>query len=154
RPCRWQGAGPMSGEMSHLIIAPILLPLVAAALLLFFEDRERRLKDGVTLLALGLLVVLAAMLLRRSDGGDGEGRIFIYLLGNWPAPIAINLVLDRLSALMLLLTAVLALPAFLFATARWQRSGSHFHSLFLFLLMGVNGAFLTGDVFNLFVFFE
>ena len=64
------------------------------------------------------------------------------------------LVLDRLSALMLLLTSVLALPALIFAAAGWDRQGQHFHSLFQFLLMGLNGAFLTGDLFNLFVFFE
>ena len=78
----------------------------------------------------------------------------LYLLGNWPPPFAIVLVLDRLSALMLLLTALLALPALVFAMARWDRRGQHFHSLFQFLLMGLNGAFLTGDLFNLFVFFE
>ena len=78
----------------------------------------------------------------------------LYLLGNWPSPFAIVLVLDRLSALMLLLTAVLALPALVFAAAGWDRRGQHFHSLFQFLLMGLNGAFLTGDLFNLFVFFE
>ena len=81
-------------------------------------------------------------------------RSGVYLLGNWPPPFAIVLVLDRLSALMLLLTALLALPALIFAMARWDRRGQHFHSLFQFLLMGLNGAFLTGDLFNLFVFFE
>ena len=64
------------------------------------------------------------------------------------------LVLDRLSALMLLLTALLALPRWSSRLARWDRAGQHFHSLFQFLLMGLNGAFLTGDLFNLFVFFE
>src|SRR5690606_26813025 len=87
-------------------------------------------------------------------GPSEEGRIDVYLLGNWPSPIAINLVLDRLSGLMLGMTAVLALPSFVFAMARWEKVGTHFHSLFLFLLMGLNGAFLTGDLFNLFVFFE
>jgi len=55
---------------------------------------------------------------------------------------------------MLLLTAALALPAILFASERWERVGPHFYSLFQFLLVGLNGAFLTGDLFNLFVFFE
>ena len=83
-----------------------------------------------------------------------HATVGLYLLGNWPPPFAIVLVLDRLSALMLLLTALLALPALVFAMARWDRRGQHFHSLFQFLLMGLNGAFLTGDLFNLFVFFE
>jgi multicomponent K+:H+ antiporter subunit D len=78
----------------------------------------------------------------------------VYLLGNWPAPFGIVLVLDRLSALMLALTSVLAFAAAVYALARWHRAGAHFHSLFQFLVMGLNGAFLTGDLFNLFVFFE
>src|SRR5690606_15909612 len=61
---------------------------------------------------------------------------------------------DKLSALMLALTAVLALPVLIFSFARWHSAGSHFHSLYQFLLVGLNGAFLTGDLFNLFVFFE
>ena len=65
------------------------------------------------------------------------------------------LVLDRLSALMLLLTAVLALLVLCQAIATgWDRRGRKFHALWLFQLMGLNGAFLTGDAFNLFVFFE
>ncbi len=55
---------------------------------------------------------------------------------------------------MVALTALLALPCIVFSTARWDRRGQHFHPLFQFLLMGLNGAFLTGDLFNLFVFFE
>ena len=81
-------------------------------------------------------------------------RAGVYLLGNWPAPFGIVLVLDRLSALMLVLTGVLALASLVFSLARWHRAGPHFHTLFQFLLMGLNGAFLTGDLFNLFVFFE
>ena len=62
--------------------------------------------------------------------------------------------LDRLSALMLLLTAVLAVVVAIYAANGWDRRGRHFHALLQFQLMGLNGAFLTGDVFNLFVFFE
>jgi multicomponent K+:H+ antiporter subunit D len=140
----------------HLIVAPILLPLMIGALLLFYEDRQRKARLVLSLVSTSLLIVFAVQLLDMSKGSgpSGGNQIGLYLLGNWPPPFAIVLVLDRLSALMLLLTALLALPALVFAAARWDRQGQHFHSLFQFLLMGLNGAFLTGDLFNLFVFFE
>jgi len=146
----------MMPSPSHLLIAPILIPLVAGALLLLFDERERRLKDTITIVACLALLAVSFLLIGHAHmgGPSEEGGIYVYLLGNWPSPIAINLVLDRLSALMLGITAILALPSFIFATARWEKAGTHFHSLFLFMLMGLNGAFLTGDLFNLFVFFE
>src|SRR5690606_28691469 len=61
---------------------------------------------------------------------------------------------DRLSALMVMLTAIVGICAATYSFARWHAAGPSFHSLFQFLLMGLNGAFLTGDLFNLFVFFE
>jgi len=142
----------MNPEPEHLIIAPILIPLVAGALMLFYEDR--RAKRVISLVAAGLLPVVAFALLDRAKAPSGGTDIGFYLLGNWPPPFAIVLVLDRLSALMLVLTSALALPALVFACAGWDRQGQHFHALFQFLLMGLNGAFLTGDLFNLFVFFE
>jgi multicomponent K+:H+ antiporter subunit D len=150
----------MIAAPEHLVIAPIVLPMMAGALLLFFDDRERRLKATISILVSVALLAISVTLLftaHAGDGADGEagtGRVAVYLLGNWPPPFAILLVLDRLSALMLVLSSVLAIPALAFAIGRWQRAGPHFHTLFLFLLMGLNGAFLTGDLFNLFVFFE
>jgi multicomponent K+:H+ antiporter subunit D len=81
-------------------------------------------------------------------------QVHLYRLGDWPAQFGIVLVHDRLSALMLALVALLGLAAFVSSLARWDRAGAHFHPLFQFQLMGLNGAFLTGDLFNLFVFFE
>jgi multicomponent K+:H+ antiporter subunit D len=78
----------------------------------------------------------------------------VYLAANWQAPFGIVLALDRLSAMMLVLTSVVALASIVFAGARWHRAGVHFHPLFQFQLMGLAGAFLTADLFNLFVFFE
>lgn len=146
----------MTDAPAHLVIAPILIPFLAGVLLLFFDDRERLLKATVAIVAAVALVIVSAMLLRlaHADGGPGSGRITVYLLGNWPPPVAINLVLDRLSAMMLALTSVLAVPALIYSLGRWHKAGPHFHTLFLLLLMGLNGAFLTGDLFNLFVFFE
>ncbi|MXS85407.1 monovalent cation/H+ antiporter subunit D [Nitrosomonas sp. HPC101] len=139
-----------------LVIAPILIPLVAGALQLFLDDRGRKLKAALSILSTVALLIISIQLLRftHADGDISEGRIAVYLLGNWPPPFAINLVLDRLSAMMLTLTATLALPVLIFSLGRWHKAGVHFHTLFLLLLMGLNGAFLTGDLFNLFVFFE
>jgi multicomponent K+:H+ antiporter subunit D len=137
----------------HLVIAPILIPLAAGAFMLFFEDREHHLKAVLSLASVLGLVIVAALLVLRVNSGEGPAAL-VYLIGNWPVPVAINLVAERLSTLMLLVTSLLALPALFFATDRWERAGPHFYSLFQFLLVGINGAFLTGDLFNLFVFFE
>lgn len=147
----------MTPSPYHLIIAPILIPLVAGALMLFYEDRQRRAKRVISLISAVALLLVSLELLRlagKETGASGTGAIGLYLLGNWPPPFAIVLVLDRLSALMLVLSSVLAIASLVFATARWDKRGQHYHSLFQFLLMGLNGAFLTGDLFNLFVFFE
>ena len=79
----------------------------------------------------------------------------VYAIGSWPAPFGIVLVVDRLSALMLVLTSHgRRLPRWCIRWPTGTASRPPFHSLFQFLLMGLNGAFLTGDLFNLFVFFE
>ena len=64
------------------------------------------------------------------------------------------LVVDHLSALLLTLTGIIGFSALLFARARWDGAGASFHALFQIQLMGLYGAFLTADLFNLFVFFE
>ena len=140
----------------HLIIAPILIPMIAGAVMLLYDDRQRRAKLVLGLLSSISLLLVAIELVARSKGSPmtGHNAIGLYLLGDWPTPISIVLVLDRLSAMMLVMVALLAIPALVYSAAGWHRQGQHFHSLFQFLLMGLNGAFLTGDLFNLFVFFE
>ena len=140
----------MSNWLDHLIIVPVLLPLLAGAATLLLEERHRRTKAVINLASTVALLVVAVALLERVR----TEPISVYLLGNWPAPFGIVLVADHLAALMLTLTGALGLAALLFALARWHRAGLHFHALFQFMLMGLNGAFLTGDLFNLFVFFE
>ena len=137
----------------HLMIAPVVLPLVVGAAMLLLDERRRNAKAALDVASTIALVAIAIALVKKSDAAPA-GIVGVYRLGDWPAPFAIVLVADRLSALMLLLTSVLASAAAVFSLARWHRAGAHFHSLFQFLLMGVNGAFLTGDLFNLFVFFE
>lgn len=137
---------------SHLIVAPILLPLVTAALLLMFDERKRKLKMAINSISIICLIVIAFTLL--GVASDKAPAADVYLIGNWPAPFGIVLVLDRLAALMLVLTSVLAMAALSFALAHWHKASPNFHTIFQLLLMGLNGAFLTGDLFNLFVFFE
>jgi multicomponent K+:H+ antiporter subunit D len=136
--------------MSHWIIVPVVLPALVAPFIVAAARYDLVLQRvfSITTTVLLLGVTLGLFLL----AADGVPRA--YLLGDWPAPFGIVLVLDRLSALMLLLTAALATAVVVYAATGWDRRGRHFHALFQFQLMGVNGAFLTGDVFNLFVFFE
>ncbi len=137
--------------MNHWIVAPIVLPAILAPFIImvlrYHLDLQRIFSVAGVVGLLGIALTITVQTL--------GGEIQVYELGNWPAPFGIVLVLDRLSAMMVLLTALLALPVVLYAIASgWDDRGKHFHALFQFQLMGVCGAFLTGDAFNLFVFFE
>jgi multicomponent K+:H+ antiporter subunit D len=136
--------------MNHLVIAPILLPLLAGIVHLFGRHLAYHWRRGFSYAVVLGQIGLAAALLQAVSDGD----ILTYSLGNWPAPFGIIMVADRLSVWMLLITAVLALFSLLYASRGIDVSGRHFHILFQLQLFGLNGAFLTGDLFNLFVFFE
>jgi len=136
--------------LDHLVALPVALPLAAAALMLLVDERRHALKAVISLAVSAALLAVAVALVARA----GAPVTHVYALGGWTAPFGIVLVADRLSALMVLLAAALGLAALVFSLARWHRAGPHFHSLVHFLLAGLNGAFLTGDLFNLFVFFE
>ncbi|MFD1942582.1 monovalent cation/H+ antiporter subunit D [Paradevosia shaoguanensis] len=138
--------------LNNLVILPILLPLATGALLFLLDDRLRVAKSTISLVSSLLLLLIAVSLLQSVDANGSVTRT--YLLGNWPAPFGIVLAADRLSALMVLLGSILAICAQLFSLTRWSKAGPAFFSLVQFLIMGLSGAFLTGDVFNLFVFFE
>ncbi|MGA1856054.1 monovalent cation/H+ antiporter subunit D [Azospirillum sp. 11R-A] len=142
----------MSGWMDHLTIAPIVVPLLAGAVMMLIDERQRTLKAAIGMASALMLLGLAILALSVAD--TGAAGIRVYRLGNWPANFGIVLVLDRFAALMLVLTGILGVAALTFSLPRWQKAGAHFHPLFQFQLMGLNGAFLTGDLFNLFVFFE
>lgn len=147
----------MSGLFAHLPVLPIVVPLMAGAVMLLLRERHRRTRVTLALASaivqLGVAITLLALTAGLVPGGWAEG-IGVYRIGGWPAPFGIVLVVDPLSALMLVLFATIALAALVFAVAHWDNPGQPFHALLQFLAMGVNGAFLTGDVFNLFVFFE
>jgi len=155
--------GIFSFWLQHAPVLSVLLPIFTAVALLLIGDAggmagqggghdDTRLRWRRRLsMASALLGLLMAMgLVWQAARGD----ILVYRLGEWPAPYGIALVVDHLSALMVLLTYLVAVPVLWYATCSWDARGRHFHALFQFQLMGLCGAFLTGDLFNLFVFFE
>ena len=136
--------------MNHVVIAPLLLPLVAGIVLVLIRASALTAQRATSMVAtLALSGVAMTLLLQVADGS-----ILVYRLGNWQAPFGIVLVADRLSAAMVAITALLALGVLTYAVRGADRAGRHFHRFFQFQLFGLTGAFLTGDLFNLFVFFE
>lgn len=136
--------------MSHLPILPIVIPFAAAAVLLLAQGASATVKRAISIASVAAMAIAAALLVR----GAVEGGITVYRLGDWPAPYGIVLVVDRLAALMVALTAALAIPVLQIAIAGADEKGRHFHALLQLQVAGLSGAFLTGDLFNLFVFFE
>jgi len=144
---------------THLPVLPVLLPMFTAVALLLMGDEGGEANHAGSLLQRRRLlsfvsVVLGAVLAWRLMGEAASGALNVYPLGGWPAPFGIVLVIDRLSAMMLALTWTIAVPVLWYAAGGWDARGRHFHTMFHFLLMGLSGAFVTGDLFNLFVFFE
>ncbi|MCB1802105.1 MAG: monovalent cation/H+ antiporter subunit D [Gammaproteobacteria bacterium] len=136
--------------MSHLVVAPLLVPLIAGIVLILLPgppNLRHRLVGGIASIA---LIAVAVALLQQVSGGQVE----VYRMGNWQAPFGIVLVADRLAAVMVMITALLAASVLLYAARGTDRDARYFHVLFQMQLFGLNGAFLTGDLFNLFVFFE
>lgn len=136
--------------MNHWLTAPILIPLIGGILQAFMGYAPITLRRTLAIATTSLMLAAAIVLLALAD--DGSYRL--YAFGNWQPPFGIVLVLDRLAALMLVMTAVLALFCHIYAIGGTDESSRQFHGLFLFQLLGLNIAFLTGDLFNLFVAFE
>ncbi len=105
----------------HILIVPILLPLIAGAAMLLIKESNRKLKAAISLGTTILLTAAAVALMYLTDTSP---EAMVYRLGNWPAPFGIVLVADRLSAVMVLLTALLALTTLVFSLtlASWRLS--------------------------------
>ncbi|MEP2641333.1 monovalent cation/H+ antiporter subunit D [Roseobacter sp.] len=137
--------------MTHWVIAPVVLPALLAPFIVLAARYHISIQRVFSVVGVLALIGIAAGLMWQTS----DGTIILYQLGDWAAPFGIVIVGDRLSTLMVLLTAVLALFVLLYTIGSdWDTRGRHFHALFQFQLMGIMGAFLTGDLFNLFVFFE
>ncbi len=137
--------------MMHWIILPVILPAIVAPFIVLAARYHIGIQRVLSVASVLALIAIAAGLVRQAS----DGTVTLYQLGDWAAPFGIVLVADRLSTMMLLLTAVLSIFVLLYAIgSKWDERGRHFHALFQFQMMGLMGAFLTGDLFNLFVFFE
>ena len=144
---------------SHAPILSILIPGFTAFILVLLgnpgsgslaHDWRQPWRRGISFISMVIGFATAISYLMMAN----TGQIIVYQLSEWNAPFGIVLVLDRLSAFMLILTYSLALPLIWFASKEWDERGRYFHAMCHFLMMGLCGAFLTGDLFNLFVFFE
>ena len=150
----------MMAFADHLPVLAVLLPALTAVLLLLVgdgggaEDAHNNARLRWTRRIALASVLLGAVFAFRLVEQAATGALAVYRVGDWPAPFGIVLVVDRLSAFMLALTSAVAVPVLWYACGGWDTRGRHFHALFQFQLMGLNGAFVTGDLFNLFVFFE
>ncbi|NNK66910.1 MAG: monovalent cation/H+ antiporter subunit D [Rhodobacteraceae bacterium] len=137
--------------MTHWLIAPVVLPAMLAPFIVLAARFHIGIQRVFSIVGVLTLIAIAGGLAWAAS----DGTVLLYQLGDWAAPFGIVLVGDKLSTIMVLLTAVLALFVLIYAiSSGWDDRGWHFHALFQFQLMGILGAFLTGDLFNLFVFFE
>ena len=142
--------------MSALIPLLVTLPLLGAAVALFF-GRARRVQVGVSLVTLTLVLVIAAVLLYTVDS---TGQALAVSVGGWPIPFGIVLYVDRLAALLVVVSSVVLLAVLLFSVGQGAADGDDdtpvtiFHPSYLILAAGIFNAFIAGDLFNLYVGFE
>ncbi len=137
--------------MTNLLILPILIPLLTAVLLIFMPKKVA-LQRGISLIS-SFGSIIASFILINKVYHDGIQTIN---LGSWPAPFGITLVSDMLSALLVTTTNIILFCVILFSfkTIGIERERFYYYPIVQFLVVGVNGAFTTGDIFNMFVFFE
>ncbi|MBN1091349.1 Na+/H+ antiporter subunit D [Blastococcus sp. TML/M2B] len=142
--------------ISVLTPLPVLLPLLGAAAALLVGGRHPGVQRALSIVVLTAVLTVSVVLLVIADS-DGAASVSV---GGWPVPLGIVLVVDRLSALMLVVAATVALGVLVFAVGQGSADGdeetplSIFHPTFLVLIAGVANAFLAGDLFNLYVGFE
>ena len=144
-----------SNLMGALAPLPVLIPMLGAAATLVV-GRRPRFQRVITLIALVGVVAVSAMLLYLADR-DGTTAVQV---GGWDSPIGITLVVDRLSAIMLLVSSIVLLTVMVYAIGQGIRDGNEaqpvsiFLPTYLALTAGISNAFLAGDLFNLYVGFE
>ncbi|MFA1820487.1 Na+/H+ antiporter subunit D [Virgibacillus oceani] len=137
--------------MNNIVILPVLIPFFTGALLILFTKKHRMQRIISSISALAILASAVYLAVYVYQNG-----ITVLELGDWSAPFGIVLVADIFATIMVILSAIVGVVClfFTFQTIEPKREKFYFYPFYFFLLTGVNGAFLTGDLFNLFVFFE
>jgi multicomponent Na+:H+ antiporter subunit D len=137
--------------MNIIIVLPILIPLLTAVASLL-AWKWRRVQRGLGVVGAAALLVAGLQLLRAVQ----QEGIQAARMGNWPAPFGITLVADLFSAIMVALAGLMGLAVIIYSLVSMdkQRESFGYYPLLHILLMGVCGAFITGDMFNLYVWFE
>ena len=142
--------------MNALVPLLVTLPLLGAAINLI-AGRHRRTQVAVSIVTLTVVLVIAAVLLVVVDAG---GLPIVVSVGGWPIPFGIVLYVDRLSALLVVVSSIVLLAVLLFSVGQGAADGdddtpvSIFHPSYLILAAGIFNAFIAGDLFNLYVGFE
>jgi len=146
-----QRGADLAVTTTHIVIAPVLVALVTAILTLGTR-RFERLQRALSLTGNVAYVAAVAVLVNEVLSGDP----LVYQVSAWRAPFGISLVADALAAFMLAMAAVTSLAILAFSVVYVDDQGQRvsYHPLYHFMLAGVTGSFLTGDIFNLFVWFE
>jgi len=136
---------------SPLIALPLVLPIFAVGVLLCLLKAGEATRHVLNILTCTAMLVAAVLLYAKVS----EHGVLVLRSGSWPAPFGITLVADLLSAVMVLVTAVIGLGVAVYAAGSGTgKFRGYFTPLYQALLVGVNGSFLTGDLFNLYVWFE
>lgn len=137
--------------MSNLLLFPIIIPVIFATVLMLFPKKVH-LQRLISIIA-AVLTFISGLFLLAKVSADGVQAV---TLGSWPAPFGISMVSDMLSVMLVLSSSLITLFVLLYSipTIGVRRERSFYYPAVLFLMVGVNGAFTTGDIFNLFVFVE
>lgn len=137
--------------MNNLIILPLIIPLLTGIILIFF-NKQIKVQKWLSAIASFTGIIIACLVVQTVH----LNGIQTLSLGNWEPPYGIVLVADMYSSLLVLTTSIIAFTSILFAfsSISVDREKFYFYPGVQFLILGVSGAFLTGDIFNLFVFFE
>jgi multicomponent Na+:H+ antiporter subunit D len=137
--------------MNNLIILPIIIPIIVGMIMVIFRKniKLQRLLSVLSTIAISISTLLLITQIHTNG-------IQTLHLGGWKAPFGVTMVADMFSSLLILVTSIVSLCCLLFAfhSIGKEREANYFYPLILFLITGVNGSFITGDIFNLFVCFE